>query len=449
MQSSITQGSIAKPMLRFFFPIWAGTFFQFFYNTADAVIVGNLLGKEALSAVGGPSGTIINLLVGFFVGLSAGATVIISQCYGARDDEGTRRAVHTAAAFSLLAGALLTVLGFFAAPAVLQAMGTPEDVMALSVTYLRVYFLGMVGNLIYNVGSGVLRAVGDSRHPLYFLIACSLSNVVLDLVFILVFQMGVMGAALATILSQAVSALLVIVTLCRAQRSYQLKLKAIRMDWEVFGKMLRIGLPAGLQSIMYNISNVIIQASINSFGTNAVAAWSAYGKIDGLYWMTINAFGIAITTFAGQNFGARQYDRLRKSVRVCMRFSLGASLLLAGVLSLLGPICYGFFTNDAEVIAIGLRMMQCIVPFYFAYVPIEILSGAVRGAGDALVPMLIPAIGICLLRVLWMVFVVPMYPVIEMTCLCYPVTWVATALLMCIYYLQGGWLRRRIRIAHQ
>ena len=443
-QNNITQGSIPGQLMKFFFPIWLGTFFQFFYNTADAVIVGNFVGKEALASVGGSAATIINLLVGFFVGLSSGAAVIISQFYGARNKDCTGRAVHTAMALSLAAGILLTVLGIGLSPMILRAMGTPEEILDFSVTYLRIYFAGVVFNLIYNVGAGILRAIGDSRRPLYFLIVCSIVNVVLDIVFVLVIPMGVAGVALATIIAQAVSAVLVIVSLQKAPPIYRLELKKIGFDFDILRQIIHIGLPAGLQSVMYSVSNIVIQASVNSFGTNTVAAWTAYGKIDGLFWMTVSSFGIAITTFVGQNFGAKEYGRVKKSVRVCMWIALGFTVVLSVGLLLLGPWLYRMFTTDVDVVKIGVDMLSWMVPFYFTYVAIEILSGAVRGAGDAILPMIITCLGVCVLRVVWIMVVVPMYPNIRTTCLSYPVTWSITSILFIIYYLQGGWLKRCI-----
>ncbi|MEG1274759.1 MAG: MATE family efflux transporter [Ruthenibacterium sp.] len=449
MRNQITEGSIPKQLLAFFFPIWAGTFFQFFYNTADAAIVGNFLGKEALSAVGGSSSTIINLLVGFFVGLSSGATVIVSHLYGARDHDGTSRAVHTATALALVGGAFMTVLGIAISPWALRAMGTPERVLGPSITYLRIYFCGMIFNIMYNLGSGVLRATGDSRRPLYFLIVGCVSNIVLDFLFVVVIPMGVAGAAFATILSQAISAVLVVLSLRQSDGCCRLHLSKIRFDFALLWRMMRIGLPAGLQSVMYSASNIVIQTTINGFGTNAMAAWTAYGKIDGIFWMTVNSFGIAITTFVGQNFGARRFDRVKKSVHVCFGFSALASVLLSAFVLVLGPQLYHLFSRDADVVSIGILMLRCMVPFYVLYIPIEILSGALRGAGDAIMPMLIPAFGICFLRILWIAFVTPLYPQIEVVCMSYPVTWGVTSVLCFLYYKWGGWLRRcSARLGH-
>lgn len=305
-ENSITQGVIWKQLLIFFFPILLGSFFQQMYNTADAVIVGKVVGKEALAAVGGATGALINLIVGFFVGLSSGATVILSQFFGARKHQEVSDTVHTAAAMALSFGAFLMVAGYILSPTLLRWMGTPEDIFDNAVTYIRIYFIGIIPSLIYNIGSGILRAVGDSRRPLYFLIAACMTNIVLDVILVVGFEMGVAGAAWATIISQLVSAVLVVLVLLRSHGAYQLQPRKIRFHPALLGRIMQIGLPAGLQSVMYSLSNVIIQSSVNAFGTDVLAAWTAYGKLDGLFWMIVGAFGVSITTFVGQNFGAGQ-----------------------------------------------------------------------------------------------------------------------------------------------
>lgn len=442
--NQITDGVIWKQLLVFFFPIVLGTFFQQLYNTIDAVVVGQFVGKEALAAVGGPASTIINLLVGFFVGLSSGASVIISQYYGAERADETQKAVHTAMALAIAGGAILMFVGIILAPWALAAMDTPAEIMQYSVVYMRIYFSGTIFSLIYNVGSGILRAVGDSRRPLYFLIVSSLVNVVLDLIFVVGLKWGVVGVGIATVASQVCSAILVMLTLTRTPRVFQVVIKEIRFHRDIFLQIIKIGLPAGLQSVLYSVSNIIIQTSVNSFGTDTVAAWTAYGKIDGIFWMIMSAFGIAITTFAGQNFGAQKYHRLRKSVAVCCGMAFLTSAIISIVLMLAGPHVYQLFTNDANVISIGLRAMDTMVPFYFTYVLIEVLSGAMRGAGESLVPTVITCFGVCVLRVLWIALAVPMNRTIEMVAMSYPITWSVTSVLFLIYYLPGGWLKRCI-----
>ena len=442
--NSITEGVIWNQMLLFFFPILLGTFFQQLYNTTDAIIVGNFVGKEALAAVGGTSGTLINLLIGFFVGLAGGATVIIAQYFGARDHENVHLSVHTALALAITGGAVLTFTGIALSGWALRCMGTPEDVYPMSRTYMMIYFAGTIPNLIYNIGSGILRAVGDSRRPLYFLIAACLVNIVLDLIFVAWLGMGVAGVGLATVLSQTVSAVLVLIVLLRTRESYRLFPKEIRFHKKTLGRIIRIGLPAGIQSTMYSVSNVLIQASINSFGTDVMAAWTAYGKLDGLLWMTLNAFGITVTTFSGQNFGAGLYDRMRKSVRSGMIMAVAASLGITVLFLLFGNWGIRLFVNDESTLAFGMRLLYVMVPGYVTYVPIEILSGACRSAGDSLKPMLITAIGICGLRVIWLLAVVPFWHELEVLAFSYPLTWVITSIFFIIYYLKGNWLKRNL-----
>lgn len=444
-QNGIIEGVIWKQLLLFFFPILFGTFFQQLYNTADAIIVGRYVGKEALAAVGA-TGTLINLLVGFFVGLASGATVIISQYFGAKNKEDLSNSVHTAIALSLVSGVIIMIVGIAVSPWALRAMGTPDDIFDAALLYMRMYFLGILGVLIYNIGSGILRAVGDSRHPLYFLIFCCITNIALDFLFVAVFKMGVFGVALATLIAQFLSAILVMLTLMRAEQAYRVSIKKIRFTPYILRNIIHIGFPAGLQSVLYSLSNLLIQARINGFGTDTVAAWTAFGKIDGVFWMIVSAFGISITTFVGQNFGAAKFDRMKSSVRICYAMAMGASLLLSAIVY----FCCGFlleiFTSDAQVIAIGVPMIHFLAPFYFTYVSIEILSGAMRGTGDSVIPTIITAIGVCGLRVLWVMFVVPLDPTVNMVSASYPISWVITSIAFIIYYLQGGWLRRRKRI---
>ena len=310
--NQITEGVIWKQLLLFFFPIVFGTFFQQIYNTADTIVVGRFVGKQALAAVGGSASQIANLIVGFFVGLSSGAAVVISQFYGAKDKKNLSKALHTAFAFSIAAGIVLTVVGIFLTRPALLLMKTPADVVEDSAVYLHIYFGGMVFNLVYNMGAAILRAVGDSKRPLYVLIITCVLNIILDLLFVVAFGMGVTGVAVATVTSQVISALIVTVMLLKTREIYVLKINQIRFDRRMLFSVLRIGIPAGLESVMYNISNIVIQVFVNNLGTDTVAAWGTLGKIDALFWMVINAFAISITTFVGQNFGAGKYHRMRK-----------------------------------------------------------------------------------------------------------------------------------------
>ncbi|MCI8863793.1 MAG: MATE family efflux transporter [Lachnospiraceae bacterium] len=444
-KNQITEGLIWQQILLFFFPILFGTFFQQLYNAADAMIVGRFVGKEALSAVAGSTGMLTQMVVGFFVGLSSGAAVLVSQYYGGKRGDMVGYAVHTFLAFSVLAGAVMTVLGIFLAPWMLKAMKTPEEVMDMSILYLRVYFAGIVGNLAYNSGAAILRAVGDSKRPLYFLIASCLINIALDVVLVVVCKLGVLGAALATVFSQALSAGMVTVALLRTKDMHRLEWKKLCLDRRMLARMVRIGFPSGLQSVTYGLSNVIIQSAINSLGTDSVAAWASYSKLDSVFWMVVSAFGISATTFVGQNFGAGKMQRVRSGVKNCMVMTIVSSLALSALVYHWGGYGFRLFTSDPGVISIGIAMVHYLSPMYVAYVSIEILSGALRGVGDCWIPMLLCCGGVCVLRVAWVLVAVPMHRNMYTIMFSYPLTWVVTTVLFLVYYLFFSKLKIRGR----
>ena len=412
-----------------------GTFFQQLYNTIDTVIVGQFVGKAALASVGGSATQLINLVVGFFTGLSSGASVVIAQFFGAKDERSVKESLHTAYAFSILGSIVISALGIGLAPQLLRWMNTPEELLADSTLYLRIYFAGILFVFIFNVGSSILRAVGDSKNPLYYLIACCFINIFLDLLFVIVFHLGVAGVAYATFLSQAISALLVTHKLMTSHSILTLKIRDIRLHKNVLKSQLWIGLPAGFQSVMYSISNVIIQAALNRFGTDTVAAWSAYGKLDAIFWMVSGAIGISITTFVGQNYGARKYDRVHKSVRICLGIDSIISVILIVFLMLFRVPLFRLFTQDPSVIRIGSDMLALITPCYIFFVFIEVLAGALRGMGDVMIPTLITLLGVCVLRLIWIAVVLQISPTVNAIIYSYPVTWIATAVLFIIYYL--------------
>lgn len=445
-QNQITEGGILRPLLAFFFPILLGTFFQQLYNTADAVVVGNYVGTVALAAVGGSTGTLIGLFVNLFVGVASGSTVIIAQCYGARDFDGVRKTVHTSVAIAVAGGLIAMVITLLGAEPALRAMGTPADVIPDAALYLRIYALGMVPSFLYNIGSGILRAVGDTKRPLYFLIIACLTNIVLDVLFVVGFGMGVLGVATATVISQVVSCVLVMLMLMRSTSVFSVHRSEIGFTDYSTRRVLRVGLPAALQSNMFTIANIIIQSCINSFGTDTVAAWTAYGKVDGLFWMIMGALGISVTTFVGQNFGAQKYRRVRRSVRIGLLMGFAIAGLCSAVLLTFAHTLLSWFTTSENVLNIGMRTVQLTIPFYFTYVSVEVLSGAARGTGDSFWPMIISASGICLLRVLWVFLVVPVFPGFDTIVIVFPISWAATSLIFAAYYLQGGWMRRRISI---
>ena len=441
--NQITEGVIWKQLLIFFFPILFGTFFQQLYNTADAMIVGHFVGKQALAAVGGTTGTLINLLIGFFTGLASGATVIIAQFYGAKKADKVHWAVHTSIAFSIAAGIGLMIVGIVFSRPMLQVMQTPADVIDYAVLYIRIFFAGTIANLLYNMGAGILRAIGDSKRPLYYLIICCFANIGLDLLFVAVFHMGVAGAALATILSQFLSAVLVLGALMRTKDMYRLEWKKLRIDGIMLKRIIRIGLPAGMESAMYSISNVIVQAGVNTLGTDSVAAWAAYGKVDGLFWMMVSALGISATTFIGQNYGAKKVERVHQGVRVCMMLAVIMTLIMDGVLLVAGDFLMSMFTSDAAVREIGSQLLHFMVPTFLTYIVIEIFSGALRGVGDAWMPMLIAGMGICSVRILWITFGLPHFPTIIGAAFCYPLSWVLSTIAFIIYYCRFSKLSKR------
>lgn len=446
-KNSITEGVIWKQLLKFFIPIVMGTFFQQLYNTVDAIIVGQFLGKEALAAVGGGTGTVIGLLIGFFTGLSAGATVVISQHYGAKDDEKISKSIHTAFALAIAGAIIITIAGLATSERILIAIGTPDDILPLATRYINIYFAGSIFVVIYNMAAGVFRAIGDSRSPFLFLVAGCVTNIVLDLFFVGVIGMNVEGAAYATVISQAVSVLLAVIVLKKKQDSTKLVFRQIRFDVPLLKNMLAIGVPAGIQSVMYTISNLIIQASINSFGTDTAAAWAAYSKLDQCYWMVVNAFGLAITTFVGQNFGAGRIDRAKRGIKVCMGMASGTTIVLTAIYLLFGDYGLLLFTTDRGVIDIGIEIIMQIAPWFISFVPIELLSGAIRGAGKSLVPTVILIFGVCGLRIIWLLIVPFVMPTLFGVLASYPISWVISAVLFIAYYLKGDIFMEKRRAA--
>ena len=433
-KNQITEGVIWKQLLIFFFPIMVGTLFQQLYNTVDAIIVGRFVGKQALASVGGSAAVLTNFVIGFFTGLSAGATVIISQFYGAKNLKQLSKGLHTAYAFSITVSLLISVSGWFATPALLHLLKTPADVIPDSILYLRIYFLGMIFTLTYNMGSSIMRAIGDSRRPLIYLIICCGINIVLDILFVIVFHMGIAGAAIATVISQGVSAILVTRSLMKSYGILKLELRSIRFHGALLKSELKIGLPGGIQSFGYSISNIIIQAVINDFGTDTAAAWAAYGKLDAIFWTVCGSFGIAITTFAGQNYGARKFNRVKKSVRVCLGMALGVCGSLIVFLMVFCRPLYHIFTTDYAVVDIGVYMLRLITPSYVIFIFVEIFSGALRGIGDVLIPSTITLGGVLLVRLTWILFVTPLTGELSTLLYSYPLAWGATALLLIPYY---------------
>lgn len=434
--NQITEGVIWKQILLFFFPILLGSLFQQLYNTADAVIVGRCAGKEALSAVGGSTVSIIGIFVGFFMGIASGATVVTAHFYGGKQEAEVSATAHTSLFLSLCAGILLGVSGIVFAPGMLRLLQTPENIFEQSLAYMRIYFAAAPANLFYIMGAGILRAVGDSRRPLYFLIVSCIANIPLDLLFVAKLQMGAEGAAIATALSQIMSAVLVFAVLYKEKECYRLIPKELlHCSGKILKRVLWIGIPAGLQSVTYGLSNGVIQAKVNSFGTDTIAAWSAYIKLDGLYWMTVSAMGIAVTTFVGQNIGAGKIRRAKKSMWECM----GMTMAMAGVLSIFfysfAEFFFGIFVEDTGVVSLGVSQLHFLTRFYLIYVVVEILSGTLRGMECVVAPTIISILLVCVLRVAWVEIATPIRNTMETVMMSYPVTWAAAAAAFILYYI--------------
>ena len=434
VKNQITEGVIWKQLLIFFFPIALGTIFQQLYTVADTIIVGRFLGKEALASVGGSAAMVVNIAVGFFSGFATGASVVISQNYGAKNTDGIHKALHTAYCFSILAGLILGIAGWICTPKLLLLMNTPAETMPGSVTYLRIYCIGLMATFTYNMGSSIMRAVGDSKRPLYVLTACSLLNILLDVVLIVIFRLGIAGAAIATIASQFISALVVSRLLISSYEDITLRVRQIRIDAKILIEELRIGLPGGIQFCISGITNVLLQSAINSFGTDTIAAWAAFNKMDMIFWTVCGAFGASITTFAGQNYGAKKYDRVFKSVQVCLLLSI----VICGSLQILFMIfanpLFTIFTSDASVIRAGVYILRFLVPTYILFVLLEIPAGALRGIGDAAAPTAINMIGLCLIRLPWILFAVPRYHKLSVILISYPLAGICSCVLIALYY---------------
>ncbi len=441
--NQITEGVIWKQLLRFFFPILLGTFFQQMYNTADAIIVGRFVGTQALAAVGSTA-PFLNLVNGFFIGLSTGATVILSQFFGANDRHGVRSALHTGVVLSVILGAATAIIGIASAPSVLRLTQTPASCLEDAVLYSCIYFAGALASMVYNMGSGILRAMGDSTRPLIFLIITCFLNIVMDILCVVVFKLGVAGAAIATLISQTISAVLILLVLCRLPEDYRLQVKHLKLHKDLLKRILQIGLPAGLQFITFDLSNVLIQSGINSFGDITMAAWAAYSKTDGITWMVSGAFGVAITTFVGQNFGAQKYARVRQSVWVCMGMSVSLMALLSTLMLLTRHFILGIYTTDMDVVLTGAYLMLWIAPFNSLFMPVEVFAGAMRGTGYSTVPTVITCLCVCVFRILWVIVMVGRWHTVEMLALAYPISWALAALVFYIVYLRGNWLKKRI-----
>lgn len=438
--TSLTEGSIWRRMVAFAIPLFFGNLFQQLYNAADSLIVGNFLGSQALAAVSSTS-SLIFLLVGFFNGIAIGAGVVIAHYYGAKETERLRKAVHTTVAFGIICGLLLMVIGLITVPSLLRLMRTPEDVLPNSILYFRIYFLGSLAFVLYNNFVGILQSVGDSKHPLYYLIFSSLLNIVLDIVLIGGFHFGVGAAAVATIISQFASALLCLYRLLfKCPKEYRLTPKELRLDPYMLRQIIKNGLPSGLQNSIISIANVFVQSNINTFGSVAVAGCGSYSRIEGFAFLPVICFSMALTTFISQNLGAKKYDRVKKGGR----FGILCGIILAELVGLsiyvAIPVLVACFNRDPEIIAYGVKQAHILTPFFFLCAFSHCMAGLLRGAGKSAVPMYIMMIIWCFIRVAYISIIVKYIPTIDVVFWAYPLTWLLSALAFLYYFLKTDWV---------
>ena len=422
----LTSGPMLKKIILFSLPLAASSFLQLLFNAADVVVVGRFAGSAALAAVGS-NGALINLLVNLFVGLALGANVVAARCYGAKDDQGVHEAVQTAVTLSLVGGVLMAFVGFFAAHGLLELMSSPEDVIDLATLYLKIYFIGMPMTMLYNFNASLLRAVGDTRRPLVCLAVAGVINVVLNLLFVIVFQMSVAGVALATILSQTVSAIMVTVLLVREEGAMHLDLRHLGFHKKAMLQIIQIGLPAGLQSTVFSLSNVVIQSAINSFGSTVVAGNSAASNLEGFIYTGMNAFAQAAVTFTSQNMGARKYHNLDRVMRNCLLCAVVTGILLGGGAALAGRQLLHFYSSDEAVIAAGYERLWIICGTYLLCGIMDTLASSLRGLGYSVLPMVVSLIGSCLLRLVWIATIFQLNRTPFMLYISYPISWVLTA----------------------
>lgn len=440
-------GSVFGKMLLFALPLMCSSILQLLFNAADIVVVGRFAGDNALAAVGSNT-ALINLLTNLFVGLSVGTNVLTAQYYGAKRDRDLKETVHTSMLLSLYSGLLLTVVGLIGAPKLLELMQAPPEVLNLAVLYLRIYFLGMASMMVYNFGSAILRAVGDTKRPLYYLLGAGVVNVVLNLFFVIVCHLGVAGVAMATVISQTISAFLVVRCLVREQGGIHLDLKALAITKEKLGKIMQIGLPAGFQGTVFSLSNVVIQSAVNSFGNIAVAGNSAAANIEGFVYMAMNAFHQATISFTSQNYGARAYKRIYKILFAGELFVIVTGVVLGNLAVLLGESLLGIYSPSAEVITAGMARLKIICTLYALCGAMDVLVGALRGIGYSIIPMIVSLVGACGLRLLWIatVFQIPEYHSLTTVYLSYPITWTITLTVHAITFALAA---RKVLVHHE
>ena len=435
----MTEGPIAGAIVRFAVPLFLGNLFQQMYNSVDSLIVGNHLGNSALAAVSS-TGTLIQLMIGFFQGVFLGAGVLVARFFGARMIDHMRRAIHTTITVALIVGVFLSAAGILFTPTILKWMGTPDDIFDLAVSYIRVYFGGAMGLILYNACSGIMQAVGDSKHPLYFLIISSLTNICMDLLFIRVFHLGVFSAALATIIAQFLSAIMGITRLMRADDESRVSIKNLGIDPDMIRQILNFGLPSGLQNSIINFANVIVQSNINSFGTMAVAGLGAYGKIDGFAFLPVTSFNAAITTFVGQNLGAKEYERAKRGSRFGLACAISIAEIIGMILIAFDTQLISAFTKEPQAIAYGLDKLHICAPFFCLLAASHGLAAVLRGAGKAKIPMVVMLSCWCIFRVTFISILIPLTHSINVVNWVYPVTWSLSTIALTTYYLKADWI---------
>ena len=429
----MTEGNITRHIISFALPLLIGNVFQQLYNTVDTWVVGNYVSSEAFSAVG-TVGPIINMLIGFFMALSSGAGVVISQYYGAKRNQEVHDTVHTAMVMTLVMGVAFTAIGLAMTPFMLRLMNTPDNVMPESTAYLTIYFSGILGLMVYNIGAGILRAVGDSQRPFYFLVVCALINTVLDLLFVLVFHMGVEGVALATVIAQSTSALLVVITLMKTDTCIKLRLRDLKINFAMLGKIFRVGIPAAIQMAITAFSNIFVQSYINYFGDNCMSGWTAYAKIDQLLFLPMQSIALASTTFVGQNLGCNQVERAKKGVSQALLIAIVSTVvLMIPVMAFASPVV-AFFNNKEEVVEIGTMLLHWLSPFYVLCCFNQIYSGALRGAGNSRAPMIIMLSSFVAFRQIYLFIMARVCNEIIPIAMSYPAGWLLCSTLTAIYY---------------
>lgn len=433
------EGKISKSIVLFALPILFGNLFQQLYTVVDSIVVGNAIGKEALAAVSS-TGSIIDLIIGFINGIFVGAGVIIARYYGAKSKENLSIAIHTAIAFAFIAGIIVTVLGVIFTPLLLKMTSTPDDVFASSVTYLRLYFFGGIGIVMYNACMGIFQAVGDSRRPLHYLIVAAIMNVILCVLFVSVFNFGVGGAAIATVISQFVSAILGLTALTKIDSNYKVDMKKIKINGEMLKTLMKMGLPTGVQNSIVAFANVVVQSNINQFGSIAMAGSGSYTKLEGFAFLPITCFSVALTTFIGQNLGAKQFDRARQGARFGLIAGVSLTEIMGIIIWIFAPKLIGVFNSNPAVIEQGVIRARIICLFYFLLAYTHCVSGILRGAGKTNVPMIVMLVCWCLIRISYITIMVKIIPDIRVVFWAYPLTWFISSVVFFIYYKKSNWL---------